>query len=783
MNASGVPLDMVMTSGHWHRLDGDHARAADSGLSSVRETIGWRVSENAQGQIDLSRALRVADSAQRHGLQVLWTLMHYGLPHGLSLHDDALIQRFTRFAVHVVKAVGTSSDRAPVFTPINEIGFLAWAASQPHLLHAPDNTVGLDDEGIRNRGYDVKCRLVGATLLAIQAMRLEDSRCIFMHAEPLVHVVAPNNRPELNDLAQRVSSWQWQVWDLLTGVERPELGGHPDSVDLMGVNHYHNGQWELDSFNRLEWHLQDPRRKALFTLLREAWLRYRKPIMLAETSHVGSGRAAWLNEMAGEVRTARAHSVPVAGFCIYPLTDRPDWNDPSRWHRSGLWHVAESAPDLPCVKQDDCSAALQSWQQHLPNAPTNDLPLLVVLCHRSWGPMTHRTQQLVRQLAVHWRVLWVEEPRLGGVATSVSLRAIGPTIDVLIPQICADSKGGVYTDSDWLVSIIQQQLVSIGRKPAACWLTNPLALPVARALQPGCLVIDCCGPHGEAGSTLAWEARDLRSADLVFAEGGAKALRLNAVCGIAVHPILNGVDTQHFSGPSTITHQAPQTWAAMETQNLQGTWPGPRVGYAGAIDACLDTELIASMADARPDWHFVMVGPVVGIDEGALPRRANIAWLGEQPQDLLPELMRGWSIGWMPWRPSAATVEAHPAQVLEYIACGLPVVSPWISDLASLAPAGIRWACTHAMHLIHCDAILAQPAPLRRAEQRVAQQRLQRYCWSDSARRIEHWMLALADPLPSALPRQCPTCQNADAVSSEGDLTGSGGLLLSSPAA
>ncbi|MFN3492959.1 MAG: family 1 glycosylhydrolase, partial [Hydrogenophaga sp.] len=379
VNASGVPLDLVLTSGHWHRLEEDHARAAGAGLSSVRESIGWRVSENAQGVIDLSRAQRVAESAQRHGLQVLWTLMHYGLPQGLSLHDDAMVPRFARFAVEVVKAVGIPSDRAPVFTPINEMGFLAWAASQPHLLHAPDNTVGMDDASIRGRGYDAKCRLVRAALLAMRAMRAEDPRCVFMHAEPLVHVVAPLHRPDLAELAQRVGSWQWQVWDLLTGVERPELGGHADSVDLMGVNHYHNSQWELESFNRLEWHLQDPRRKPLSMLLQDAWLRYRKPLVLAETSHVGSGRAAWLHEVAGEVRTARAQSVPLQGVCLYPLMDRPDWNDPTQWHRSGLWHVSQSEHDLPCVVQDDCAAALQSWQQHLPNAPSADLPLLVVL--------------------------------------------------------------------------------------------------------------------------------------------------------------------------------------------------------------------------------------------------------------------------------------------------------------------------------------------------------------------------------------------------------------------
>ena len=135
-----------------------------------------------------------------------------------------------------------------------------------------------------------------------------------------------------------------------------------------------------------------------------------------------------------------------------------------------------------------------------------------------------------------------------------------------------------------------------------------------------------------------------------------------------------------------------------------------------------------------------MVGPVVGMHAATLPQRANIAWLGEQPHALMPELMRGWNLGWLPWRTSAATVEAHPAQVLEYLACGLPVVSPWISDLAPLAPAGIRWACHHAMHLSHCDAILAEPEASRRTPQRLAHLLLQRRDWSDAVHRVEGWM-------------------------------------------
>ncbi|MBZ8143035.1 hypothetical protein CLD22_24520 [Rubrivivax gelatinosus] len=78
----------------------------------------------------------------------------------------------------------------------------------------------------------------------------------------------------------------------------PELGGHEGALDLIGLNHYHASQWEALTEQRLAWHLHDARRMPLSRLLAEAWQRYRRPLVLAETGHVGAGRAAWLDEVA-----------------------------------------------------------------------------------------------------------------------------------------------------------------------------------------------------------------------------------------------------------------------------------------------------------------------------------------------------------------------------------------------------------------------------------------------------------------------------------------------------
>jgi hypothetical protein len=204
---------------------------------------------------------------------------------------------------------------------------------------------------------------VRADLAGMEAIRVVDPGARFLHVDPLVHVVPPADRPELQPLADEVAAFQWQAFDLIAGRREPELGGSPAALDLVGVNQYHSGQWEVVTEARLAWHTGDPRRRPFADMLEEAWRRYGRPLVVAETSHVGSGRAAWLDGIAQEVMNARARGVPVEGLCLYPLVDRHDWNDRAHWHRSGLW---DRGDDGTMALVAPYAQALARWQEVLP---------------------------------------------------------------------------------------------------------------------------------------------------------------------------------------------------------------------------------------------------------------------------------------------------------------------------------------------------------------------------------------------------------------------------------
>jgi hypothetical protein len=191
------------------------------------------------------------------------------------------------------------------------------------------------------RGGELKCQVVRAVIAGCEAIWEVDRRARFVHVEPLINVIAPRGRPDLADVAAARRAAQWEAYDMLAGICHPELGGHPRYLDIIGVNFYHANQWEDPPETRLRWedHPRDERWMPLHRLLKEVHERYRRPVFMAETSHFGVGRAPWLREIASEIVEARRSGVPLEGICLYPILDRPDWENLDHWHNSGLWDL------------------------------------------------------------------------------------------------------------------------------------------------------------------------------------------------------------------------------------------------------------------------------------------------------------------------------------------------------------------------------------------------------------------------------------------------------------
>ena len=218
LNSAGLPLSMNQANHHWQQLDADYALLARFGIRTVRESIGWRVT-GQQGDAGFERLRRHAELAQQHGIEVIWTLMHYGWPADIDLLSPVFVERFSVFSERVARTLCSVSSGRHFYQPINEISFLTWALSSTGLMRHARRTLFSGD------GRAVKIQLVRAALQACNAIGSVDPQARFMHADPLIHVTAPSDSsPEVLESARRQSDGAFEAWDMLSGSRRAATG-------------------------------------------------------------------------------------------------------------------------------------------------------------------------------------------------------------------------------------------------------------------------------------------------------------------------------------------------------------------------------------------------------------------------------------------------------------------------------------------------------------------------------------------------------------------------------
>jgi glycosyltransferase involved in cell wall biosynthesis len=748
----GRLLDMNAANGHVGRAHADYLLLRQFGIDTVRESIGWRLVER-DGVFDFSVLDERLLAARALNIQICWTFCHYGWPPEVDVYAPEFVTRFARFcgaAAAYLARFAQPGDPAPVYSPINEISFTSWGLSV-HMFRCKNR----DDPRAATEG---KRQLVRATLAGCDAIWAVTPGARILHCDPLIHVIAPTGSPEWQTEADGASAAQYDAWDMLCGRREPELGGAPRYLDIIGANYYDTNQWESGTNARLWWHLGDVRRKPLHRCLLDLHRRYHRPVLLAETSHVGSGRGAWVVEMAHQVALALQHGVAMQGICLYPIVDRNDWEHEHHWHRSGLWDLDRDGPD-PLARQlvATYGAALQQGRRlitHLfeeietgyhPQGHLREstMDTVIVFCHLRWDFVYQRPQHLLTRLAQHYKVLFIEEPVFDEAAPHLRTYHPAPNVTVCQPHTPVPAPG-FHDDQIPVLQSLLANLVPDGEDPVV-WFYTPMALPLLAKLHPSLVVYDCMDElsafKNPPRQLLQRESALLGIADLVFT-GGPSLYEAKRPRHANVHCFPSSVDTVHFEQALDRSNAHP----------LHADIAHPRLGFYGVIDERFDTALIAAMADAHPAWQIVLVGPVVKIAPEDLPQRPNIHYLGQQSYQALPQFLAGWDVCLLPFALNESTRYISPTKVLEYMAAELPIVSTAITDVE--VPYGdiVAIGHDHAEFIAHCAAALQRSPAGRTTMAAHMREVAARTSWDGTADQMQ----ALIESTPANTSAQLP---------------------------
>jgi UDP-galactopyranose mutase len=239
------------------------------------------------------------------------------------------------------------------------------------------------------------------------------------------------------------------------------------------------------------------------------------------------------------------------------------------------------------------------------------------------------------------------------------------------------------------------------RGPLIAWYYTPMMLPFSKHLTPDLTVFDAMDELSKfkfaPEHLLSLEQELLDRSDIVFT-GGSSLYAAKKDRHPNVHCFPSSVDRVHF-----LKARARQFEPA-DQEDL----PRPRLGFYGVIDERFDIDLLDKVAEMRPDWSFVMVGPVVKIAPEDLPKRPNIHYLGGKSYPELPAYLSGWDVALMPFAMNESTQFISPTKTPEYLAGGKPVVSTPIKDVVRHYGhlQGVKIASTAEEFVKACDEAL-----------------------------------------------------------------------------
>lgn len=304
---------------------------------------------------------------------------------------------------------------------------------------------------------------------------------------------------------------------------------------------------------------------------------------------------------------------------------------------------------------------------------------LICFSHLRWNFVYQRPQHLLSRFAKKYRIFYIEEPKYTESGNAFEISHVNDNIWIVVPLLSPHIPEEEKNISQ--ENILSKIFSDHNIRSYIFWYYTPMALLFSKHFKPEFVIYDCMDELSAfkfAPPALKQLENELfEKADIVFT-GGHSLYNAKKSSHNNIYPFPSSIDREHFSKGRTNT----------ETPADQASIPKPRFGFYGVIDERFNLQLLSEVAERTPEWQFIIIGPVVKIDENTLPRLSNIHYLGGKSYNDLPAYLSGWDIAIIPFVLNDSTKYISPTKTPEYLAAGKPVISTSIADVVN--PYGVN---------------------------------------------------------------------------------------------
>jgi hypothetical protein len=305
-----------------------------------------------------------------------------------------------------------------------------------------------------------------------------------------------------------------------------------------------------------------------------------------------------------------------------------------------------------------------------------------ILCfsHLRWDFVFQRPQHLMSRFAIETNVFVLEEPVFdanGRDYYSVDKRT--EQLSIITPHLTPHRN--FEQDRKVMRTLLSEYLTDEDLADWIFWYYTPMALQFSDNYSPALIVFDCMDELSAFDfappELLEMEKALLKTADIVFT-GGHSLHEAKKAQHNNIHVFPSSIDKSHFLQARKVVVE-PADQAGIK---------GIKLGFFGVIDERFDKELIREIAEQKPEWQLILIGPVVKVSWESLPHHSNIHYLGQKSYAQLPLYLSGWHVAMIPFAINNSTRYISPTKTPEYLAAGKRVVSTPIRDVVQ--PYGIN---------------------------------------------------------------------------------------------